>query len=101
MYYVVFISKQFRYVWILIAMFLLQYPVVAQISTLPQTERFNLSFLQGENIEFLPNWYGNEVESDRRIFQVTESGTGNKLMCIIPTSAFTADIQVRLNLSAY
>lgn len=101
MYYPGFFSKQFRYVWISLAMFLLQHPVVAQISTLPQTERFNLSFLQGENIEFLPNWYGNEVESDRRIFQVTESGTGNKLMGIIPTSAFTADIQVRLNLAAY
>ena len=96
-----FKSKKFRFLLLSIAVFLLHNVVVAQISSLPQTERFNLSFLQGENIEFLPNWYGNEVESDRRIFQVTESGTGNKLMGIIPTSAFTADIQVRLNLAAY
>jgi hypothetical protein len=71
----------------------------AQIGTLPLTERFDLSFLQGKNIEFIPNWFANEVESDRRIFQYAESG--NRMMGIIPTSNFSPDVQVRLNLQAY
>jgi hypothetical protein len=89
--------------WRLATLFIIfsLFPLIlqAQISTLPITERFDLSFLQGKNIEFIPNWFGNEVESDRRIFQFTESG--NRMMGIIPTSTFKPDVQVRLNLLAY
>lgn len=71
----------------------------AQVSSLPYTQGFSGNFSTGNDIEFIPNWYGNEVETERRIFQGILAG--NPLLGIIPTSAFDADVQLRLDLSAY
>jgi hypothetical protein len=71
----------------------------AQVSSLPYAQGFSGNFNTGNDIEFIPNWYGNEVETDRRIFQATLAG--NPLLGIIPTSAFNADVQLRLNLVGY
>jgi hypothetical protein len=70
-----------------------------QVSNLPYAQNFSGNFNTGSDIEFLPNWFGNEVETERRIFQASEAS--NQLLGIIPTSAFDADVQLRLDLSLY
>ncbi|MCO5230719.1 MAG: lamin tail domain-containing protein [Chitinophagales bacterium] len=68
----------------------------AQIATLPHTETFDKKFITGNNVDFIPNWLGNEVDVNSRIFQ-----TANNELGMIPTSSFAPEIQVRLNLSSY
>jgi|GEM_PF-4224197 len=81
-------------VFLVICMFLTS--LKAQITTLPATETFSSNFTIGNNIDFIPNWFGNEVDVGSRIFQTPE-----KEMGLIPTSSFDPDVQVRLNLSSY
>jgi hypothetical protein len=73
---------------------------LAQVSTLPYLEDFSRPFNTGNDAEFLPHWYGNEVEAERRIFRAIE-GIDNPVMGMIPTSAFDADVQLRLDLTTY
>ncbi len=68
----------------------------AQISDLPHTETFNKNFVLGENVEFIPNWYGNLVRKDSRIFQAEE-----KALAVIPTSSFQGEIEAKLDLRGY
>lgn len=68
----------------------------AQISTLPYTETFSTPFTLGNNIDFIPNWFGNEVDSDNRVYQTPE-----KELAMVPTGSFDPEVQARLNLSAY
>lgn len=68
----------------------------AQISTLPYTETFDKNFVLGNDIEFIPNWYGNEVDVGSKIFQ-----TANKELSLIPTSSFIPEVLVNLNLRNY
>jgi len=77
----------------------LAFDLHAQVNSLPYSQGFSGNFTVGNDIEFIPNWYGNEVETERRIFQAERAG--NPLLGIIPTSAFDADVQLRLDLSAF
>lgn len=68
----------------------------AQISILPYTETFDKSFVLGNDVDFIPNWLGNEVEEESKLFQ-----TSNKELGLIPTSSFIPEVQVKLNLQNY
>ncbi|MCO5232479.1 MAG: lamin tail domain-containing protein [Chitinophagales bacterium] len=68
----------------------------AQIASLPHTESFETTFTIGNNVDFIPNWLGNEVDVNSRIFQ-----TSNKELGMIATGSFTPEVQVRLNLLNY
>ncbi len=68
----------------------------AQITSLPHTETFSGNFILGNNIDFITNWFGNEIDTDARIFK-----TSNNELAMIPTSSFEPEIQVRLNLTPY
>lgn len=81
---------------ILFILFLGIYGVQAQISNLPHSENFDKDFVIGNEIDFLPNWWGNEVETSSKIFQ-----TAQKELGIIPTSSYTPEIHVKLNLITY
>jgi hypothetical protein len=50
-------------------------------------------------LEFLPNWYGNEVNANSaRIFQISGQGRGgSKALAVQPISTFDGKIWVRLN----
>lgn len=72
----------------------------AQISNFPATESFNDIFTVGTDVAFLPNWQGNTVAATNRIFRdETDFSTGPAAMSIIPTSSFSGDARVNLNLS--
>jgi len=72
----------------------------AQISSFPASESFDTAFTEGTDVAFLPNWQGNTVAATNRIFRdETDFSTGPAAMSIIPTSSFTGDARVNLNLS--
>lgn len=91
-------SINFRLVITLIASLLIcsQNSLQAQITSLPHTETFSGNFILGNNIDFITNWFGNEIDTDARIFK-----TSNNELAMIPTSSFEPDVQVRLNLTPY
>lgn len=68
----------------------------AQIATLPYTETFSNNFILGNDLDFIPNWFGNEISANERIFQ-----TDNKELGMIATSSFIPEIQARLKLTNY
>lgn len=88
----------FRLVFALICTLFIysQNSIHAQITSLPHTETFTGNFVLGNNIDFITNWFGNEIDADARIFKTA----GNEL-AMIPTSSFEPEIQVRLNLTPY
>ncbi|MGI8892862.1 MAG: lamin tail domain-containing protein, partial [Bacteroidia bacterium] len=72
----------------------------AQVSTFPYDEGFESTFTTGLNVEFIPDWTGNEVATTNRIFRDgTNQRTGIGSMAVIPISSFTAQITVDLNFS--
>lgn len=74
----------------------------AQISTLPYSQSFDSEFTTGNNIEFIPNWTGNEVGTTNRIFrETTNFNSSPAALAIIPTSGFNGEFIVDLNLANY
>lgn len=72
----------------------------AQINSFPSTEGFEGQFTTGLNVQFLPNWTGNEVSFGTRIFaDSTHQRTGASALGAIPTSTFSPTILVSLNLT--
>ena len=80
----------------LLSLFIIFYASVsfAQISNLPFTETFSQAFVTGKEVEFIPNWYGNEVKINSRIFQ-----TSDKALAMVPTSTFEPKVSANLNLA--
>ncbi len=73
----------------------------AQVSTFPYAEGFENTFTTGLNVQFLPNWTGNEVQTSTRIFRDgTNQQNGTGALAVIPISSFTADIVLDLNFSS-
>lgn len=73
---------------------------VSQVSTFPYSESFEQTFKTGENISFIPNWTGNNVKPTRsRIFKSTDGRTGSASLNVIPTSSFSAEMRISLNLT--
>jgi hypothetical protein len=76
--------------------------IFAQISNFPAAESFDATFTEGTDVAFIPNWTGNTVATANRIFRdEVDFNSAPSAMSVIPTSAFTADVRVALNLSAY
>jgi hypothetical protein len=74
----------------------------AQITVLPYSEGFEDSFQTGLNVQFLPSWTGNEVNTTNRIHQeATFPRSGSLDMAITPTSSFIAVATLDLDLTAY
>lgn len=74
----------------------------AQINTLPTTESFTSTFVQGTAIAFIPNWTGSTVAASNKIFQdLVDYNSAPSALSVIPTSSFDGDVQVNLNLSSY
>ncbi len=72
----------------------------AQIATFPATQSFDDPFTEGTDIAFLPDWQGNTVAATNRIFRdVTDFSSDPAAMSIIPTSSFSGDARVHLNLA--
>lgn len=68
-----------------------------QINTFPYTQSFENSFVTGKNVEFLPNWQGNEVSSgSSRIYRAgaTDAYTGEAALGVLPTGTFTAELSL-------
>lgn len=99
------ISNCISKITVLLITFLWLLPVqksFAQISTLPSAEGFETSFKTGINAEFIPNWIANEIQVDTRIYRDTiRYRSGKAAISILPTSGFSADLKVNLNLSSY
>ena len=73
---------------------------VSQVSTFPYSESFEQTFTTGENISFIPNWTGNNVKATKsRIFKGTDGRTESGSLNVIPTSSFSAEMSVSLNLT--
>jgi hypothetical protein len=77
--------------------------VFAQISSFPATQSFEATFVEGTDVAFIPNWTGNTVNptaTATRIFQdFTDFNAGVAALSAVPTSAFTGDIRISLNLA--
>jgi hypothetical protein len=96
MYY---IDKNFRSLIcfsVFILMISFQKSSLAQIATLPYTETFTKNFILGNDLDFISNWFGNEISDNERIFQ-----TENKELGMIATSTFTPEILAKLKLTNY
>ena len=78
--------------------------IFAQISSFPATESFEATFTEGTDVAFITNWKANLVNptaTATRIFQdFTDFNSGLSALSAVPTSSFTGDIRVNLNLSA-
>lgn len=72
---------------------------LSQVSSFPYSESFETAFSTGTDISFNNNWTGNEVASNKRIFQGTDSRTGSSSLNIIPTSSFMGEILIALDLT--
>lgn len=88
--------RNLTYFSIVILMVFYQKSSFAQIATLPYTETFSSNFILGNELDFIPNWFGNEIRKDERIFQ-----TDDKELGLIATSSFNPEIQARLKLTNY
>ncbi len=74
----------------------------AQISNLPYFQGFESTFQAGTNIEFLPNFFGNEVAASNRIYHEGTAFHSGAFSCgVVPITTFTGEILVRMNLAAY
>lgn len=84
----------------LFILFITTLKLSAQISNFPYNEGFESPFTTGINVEFIPDWTGNEVAASNRIFRDgTNQNTGTGALAVIPISSFTAQITVSLNFS--
>ena len=70
----------------------------AQVNSYPYTQNFEGSFVEGVNLEFLANWWGNDVRSSSRIYPNTATAyDGSQALAAIPTSTYDAEIILRAN----
>lgn len=76
----------------------------AQISTFPATESFDATFTEGTDVVFIPNWTGNTVNptaTATRIFrEETDYNSAPAALSVIPTSGFTGDVRVNLDMTS-
>jgi len=72
---------------------------LSQINTFPNSESFEQSFTTGDNVAFITNWTGNDVNSSSRIFQGSDARTGSSSLNVIPTSTFSGEILISLDLT--
>jgi hypothetical protein len=80
----------------------LAFSIQAQISTLPYSQSFTSSFVEGDDVSFLPNILGNEVASSNRIFRDDlDFNSAPAAMAIVPTSSFNGEVIISLNLTDY
>lgn len=70
---------------------------LSQINSFPTTESFEQAFATGNNVTFITNWTGNEVQVGSRIFQGANPRTGAASLNVIPISTFSGEILVSLN----
>src|SRR5690554_236468 len=78
------------------------FSALAQISTLPYTQSFDDEFTLGTDVEFLPNWTGNTVNANNRIFkETTDYSSAPAALAVIPTGSFDGEILIDLNLLNY
>ena len=83
-----------------IVLFLCAHLLVGQITSFPHTQSFEQVFTTGTDVSFIANWEGNEVATTNRIFQGTDARTGSQSLNIIPTSTFSGEILISLNMSS-
>ena len=73
---------------------------LGQISGFPYNEGFENTFTTGINVEFIPDWTGNEVATSDRIFRDgSNQNSGTGALAVIPTSSFTGEIIVNFSFS--
>ena len=86
-----------------VALVITSVSVFGQISSLPATESFGATFIEGTNSTFITNWTGNTVAApSSRIFRDdVDFNSAPAAVSIIPTSSFDGDVQVSLNLTNY
>ncbi len=70
---------------------------LSQINTFPSSESFEQAFTTGNQVVFIPNWTGNEVQNGSRIFQGANGRTGTSSLNIIPTSTFSGEVLIALD----
>tara|TARA_R110001599_G_scaffold145336_2_gene327752 strand:+ start:6566 stop:13246 length:6681 start_codon:yes stop_codon:yes gene_type:complete len=70
---------------------------LSQINTFPSSESFEQAFTTGNQVAFIPNWTGNEVQNSSRIFQGTDGRTGTASLKIIPTATFSGEVLIALD----
>jgi len=74
----------------------------SQINTLPENQSFDAAFTTGTNVEFIPNWTGNDVQPSARIFRdEVDFNTAPAAMSIVPTGSFNGDVRISLDLTTY
>jgi hypothetical protein len=79
---------------------LICFKAYSQVYVFPYNEGFEWAFTIGTNVDFIPNWNGNEVQASSRIFKDGTnmmSGTGS--LGIIPTTTFSGTIIINLSFS--
>jgi hypothetical protein len=70
----------------------------AQIISFPYSEGFEATFITGTNVDFIPNWNGNTVQTASRIFRDgTNMRTGTGALGVVPISSFNGTIIVNLS----
>ncbi len=75
--------------------------LLAQVTSYPYQQSFEETFTTGESVEFLPNWFGNEVQTGNRIYQSSnQAHNGNFSLAAQPTSTFSPEISLHLNTSS-
>jgi len=74
--------------------------LVGQIASFPHTQNFESVFTTGTNVAFIANWQGNEVATSNRIFQGTDARSGTQSLNVIPTSSFSGEILISLDMSS-
>lgn len=85
---------------ILILLFVLSTNILlSQVNTFPYTESFELSFITGSNVDFIPNWSANTIATKNRIFMGDTPRRGEQSLNIIPTSGFKGTVEISLDLS--
>ncbi len=72
---------------------------LSQVSSFPYSESFETAFTTGTDVSFISNWTGNEVATTNRIFQSSDPRTGSSSINIIPTSTFSGEVLISLDLT--
>ncbi|MEC7752865.1 MAG: lamin tail domain-containing protein [Bacteroidota bacterium] len=72
---------------------------IGQIGSFPYSQGFENAFTTGNNVEFITDWTGNEVSTSSRIFQGSDARSGSSSLHIIPTSTFSGEVLITLDLT--
>lgn len=72
-----------------------------QANNFPYNQSFEESFISGTNVNFLADWWANEVQSGSRISRkATDGRSGSAALAAEPTTTFTADIRLLLDMGS-